>query len=715
MVEQQQRTQITRGCVYVLLSASLGVAGPECLNPGPDLIVRDIFDAYSYGSVGDRAAFAVGTDACNIGDVVHDWYGETSNHPVIDSALYRLHDGRFEQIGMAWLKHGFGAAQEDTCGCDCIPGDWEHLGVGCSDAYNAQTNGIQGICGSRLEVNPWTGVFPFPPSGWGASGDTVFRRLQASHSDLDPVVFVGAEYVTEAHYVAPADAAAGNQRNNYSTRSATFDYSGDRWNMSLHGETSVGQPAVRTWQAMDSEVVVTEVEGKTGRVLIGARVHAEPGGWYRYEYAVQNLDDARGVRAMVVPCNSAATILDPQFTDVDYHSDDPIVGTDWPVVLDADAIAWSTDTWLRDPQANAIRWGTTYSFGFRANIDPAEGEVQLTYFTTGSPASVMVSTLVPRLDAVDPCTLPSGSCPRDLNGDLMAGVDDLLIVLETWGQCGDGTWQPGGDVDQDCCVTVDDILELLVGWGEDCRPRGACCLVDGGCDGDVLEADCDAAGGTWRGVGVSCFDAGCPEPGGCCFGDASCVEDLLPDDCHAAGGLHLPSGAGCADCPLMADACIDAVPIGDGHHAFDTTGATTDGPVHLECDTFDGGVTGNDIWMRYASPADGVLVLSTCNTANYDSDLVVYDGVDCENLVLLGCNDDTEGCEGWTSYLEVPVLADGEYLVRLGGWQEDSTGTGCAGRHVRSGRNRSLLHAGGVLPRSRVRGRVCRGWWFMDG
>lgn len=52
------------------------------------------------------------------------------------------------------------------------------------------------------------------------------------------------------------------------------------------------------------------------------------------------------------------------------------------------------------------------------------------------------------------------------------------------------------------------------------------------------------------------------------------------------------------------------------------------------------------------------------------------DGIDCENLVLLGCNDDTEGCEGWISYLQIKVLAGGEYLLRVGGWQEDSVGTG---------------------------------------
>ena len=45
-------------------------AADWCLTPGPDVVVRDIFDCLSYGSVGDRAAFSLGTDACNIGDEV---------------------------------------------------------------------------------------------------------------------------------------------------------------------------------------------------------------------------------------------------------------------------------------------------------------------------------------------------------------------------------------------------------------------------------------------------------------------------------------------------------------------------------------------------------------------------------------------------------------------------------------------------------------------
>ena len=141
------------------------------------------------------------------------------------------------------------------------------------------------------------------------------------------------------------------------------------------------------------------------------------------------------------------------------------------------------------------------------------------------------------------------------------------------------------------------------------------------------------------------------------------------------------------NCPSVPnDDCSGAVPIDLGSTGFDTRLATTDGPAHPKCKEFDGGVTGNDVWYLFTAPDTGTLTVSTCNTADYDSDLIVYDGVDCADLVLLGCNDDTEGCDGYTSHVEVPVEMGASYLIRLGGWQEGSVGTGTLLLHLDSGR-----------------------------
>ena len=109
----------------VLVTCSLPVLG-QC-DPGsgiggtgPDVIVGDIIFPDNYGSAGDYYAYSVGTVSCNIGTEVLQWFADEPLHPVIAQNMYRLKDGRFEQIGMSWLKHGFTALSDDECGCGCI-------------------------------------------------------------------------------------------------------------------------------------------------------------------------------------------------------------------------------------------------------------------------------------------------------------------------------------------------------------------------------------------------------------------------------------------------------------------------------------------------------------------------------------------------------------------------------------------------------------------
>jgi|GEM_PF-4877043 len=122
------------------------------------------------------------------------------------------------------------------------------------------------------------------------------------------------------------------------------------------------------------------------------------------------------------------------------------------------------------------------------------------------------------------------------------------------------------------------------------------------------------------------------------------------------------------------DDCPNAIPIYDGDTSFSTIDATTDGPAHPECQ-FDG-QTYHDIWYVYNASCNGLLKVSTCNQADYDTDLVVYDGDDCDNLILLGCNDDMTGCSGYTSEIMVAVTAGQNYLIRVGGYSDGSVGSG---------------------------------------
>lgn len=145
------------------------------------------------------------------------------------------------------------------------------------------------------------------------------------------------------------------------------------------------------------------------------------------------------------------------------------------------------------------------------------------------------------------------------------------------------------------------------------------------------------------------------------------------------GALLLPlsSTPSQADPPAN-DGCADAIELSDGSFDFSTVEADTDGPDSSACITFGSQQTWNDIWYRYTAPIDGVLVISTCGTVDYDSRIVVYTG-DCGDLVEHACNDDGVGCLGYSSYLLTHCEKGVEYLIRVGGFSESSFGSGSFG------------------------------------
>lgn len=125
------------------------------------------------------------------------------------------------------------------------------------------------------------------------------------------------------------------------------------------------------------------------------------------------------------------------------------------------------------------------------------------------------------------------------------------------------------------------------------------------------------------------------------------------------------------------DDCIDAFVATDGDIPFDTRCADTDGLPHVECE-YDG-QTWHDIWYTYTATVTGDLTLSTCDQADFDTDLALYrNSGTCPpgDDDLIGCNDDGPGCSGYTSYLEGRVFEGEQYLIRVGGWNINHDGTG---------------------------------------
>lgn len=368
---------------------------------GPDVIVGDLHQVSSYGSSGGVAAYAVGTVSCNIGDAPLKWFSSTNQHPVIGQNVYRLHGGRFEQVGMGWLKHGFFALSETLCSSQCQWTDGTYLGVNCSDPYSSSLNGQQGNLGPRYQVNAYTGAFNYPPANPAYSG-ILARRIQIPNSDLSSTNYPSALYFAEGQYVTPDDAAAGNQNNNASFRPLSVTPNGSTFTLNVTGTTRRQKPAIRAWRENDPQVVEADVQvPDDGMFIVAGRAYPELNGVWLYEYAVYNMNSHRSAKSFTVPVDPAATITDIGFHDINYHSGEPFSGLDWFTNVSNGYITWSTDDFSLNQNANALRWGTLYNFRFRANRPPHETNVSLTLFRPGTPTSVSAPMVGPLLSLAD--------------------------------------------------------------------------------------------------------------------------------------------------------------------------------------------------------------------------------------------------------------------------------------------------------------------------
>ena len=94
----------------------------------------------------------------------------------------------------------------------------------CSDPYTASRAGSQGNLGPKRDIRASSGYFPYPPSGGTGVANTLSRRIQVRLDDLNPAIWPGAAYFTDAVYVQYQDAQAGNGANNNSWRPIAVPY-----------------------------------------------------------------------------------------------------------------------------------------------------------------------------------------------------------------------------------------------------------------------------------------------------------------------------------------------------------------------------------------------------------------------------------------------------------------------------------------------------------
>lgn len=392
-------------------------AGPgAALVAGPDIIVGDLPDMVQIGNTGTQVGLGVATTSCNNGDQPVDFFAlPDTDHPFFPQNLYRMSGGadntqRFEQIGQSWIKHTFGADEDDDCNLGCNTNNctqFSQLCPGCSDPYLANENGDWDLLGSRAWANPFTGAFPSNPDPTNHNGhvhDDVSHRIRVNISDLNTTLNTGATYFAEAAYLDPLEytwcQTHPGQCNMYNNASYhQFHVNGTaNFTFSPVGQTVRMQPAIMAWTGATVNQVQPD-PGNDGVSFVGYKVTSPAPGVYHYEYAVYNYNLDRSIQSFSVPLGAGANL-----SNIDFHAppQEPGWANDgtfnnqgyssmpWAVTQASDSITWNSETFAQNQNANAIRFGTLYNFRFDADQPPQSADATVGFFKMGSPMTVAI-------------------------------------------------------------------------------------------------------------------------------------------------------------------------------------------------------------------------------------------------------------------------------------------------------------------------------------
>ncbi len=429
-------------------------APPKLVTSGPDVIVGSLCNSLlgdqtetiaPVSTVGSFRAYGIGTTSCNIGDTRLLWDDSSARKPVIAQNLYRLKNGRIEQIGQSWLKHGFFALSDNLCATCDGSGGWV-LGVGCADTYSSSLNrgssNANGL-GPRYEVNPFTGRYNWPiqtTTAVAPVSDGTYRRLRVNTADLADGGTAGVYYFGEGEYITPDDAAFGNGGNNASYRRLTVNPSTGvlTFTTGTGNATARGKPAIFAWQDFGgpggtpnpSVIISTLTAGASfspgawqlvnnvapggafylpnvptgdGILYLGSLASDNGDGTWHYEYALFNLSSDRMGGSLIVPVPAGATVTNAQWRGIDAHSgvasEDATRNAPWTTTVSGSSVLWAAPVAYDPGQptlGNGVRWGTMYNFRFDSNVPPVNtGSVTMGFYKPGVPDSVTGTAWTP--------------------------------------------------------------------------------------------------------------------------------------------------------------------------------------------------------------------------------------------------------------------------------------------------------------------------------
>lgn len=127
--------------------------------------------------------------------------------------------------------------------------------------------------------------------------------------------------------------------------------------------------------------------------------------------------------------------------------------------------------------------------------------------------------------------------------------------------------------------------------------------------------------------------------------------------------------------PANDDCATGSAPISDGVAAFDSSGASTDGPVESGCGFLVNNRIDNDIWFDYVATCSETLFVDLCGSS-FDTRVAIYEGDACPTAPdgATACDDDSCGpSPRFQSHVSLAGVTLGQhYQIRVGGFNFES-------------------------------------------
>ena len=293
--------------------------------------------------------------------------------------MYRLVDGRLEQLGASGIKHAFFTV---NVGCTCSGGSilWAdnspvNSGV-CTDTYGVGNNNSPSALGIREEVDANQGTWEQCGSIYAPDGiapgpctqqltnipfNTMERRLYVDNADFTTP---GAEYFLEAWYVIRDDI---NIFNSMGYQKVIPTGAGTSWTFNYTDGYQSG-PVSDVWVDPNSLGPMESselIDNDLGQMRVISKAEDLGGGKFRYTYGVMNYDFSTGTKSFSLPALEVPSATD--FNDPDYDSNN-----DWSFSSANDTLSWTPPT-VDDFQP----WGTLFVYVIEIDQAPTSSQATL--------------------------------------------------------------------------------------------------------------------------------------------------------------------------------------------------------------------------------------------------------------------------------------------------------------------------------------------------